>query len=346
VPPAAAAVPGRVALVVVVVVVARTKRLNRMKARLSLPTAIAFCLRHRPVVGLLLAVSIQATAAPPQPFPTPEAAVAALERAVATTNRAALDRLFGDAAQQLVNPDEVQGATELADFAAAFQASHRLVRESDTKLTLEVGLNGWPFPIPLVKSADAWQFDTQAGVEELLNRRIGRNELAVSRVLRAYVQAQREYASRDRDGDEVLEYAQRITSSPDETDGLFWPPALNGEISPLGPLMAYAQAEGYASKPETAAAGPRPFHGYLFRIFTRQGRHAPGGKYDYVINGNMIGGFALVAWPAEYGESGIMTFIVNQQGRVYQRDLGTGTEKTARKLRAYDPDLNWRLSPD
>ncbi|MCL4180171.1 MAG: DUF2950 family protein [Verrucomicrobia bacterium] len=317
-----------------------------MKARLSLPAAIAFCLRHWPIVGLLLAVSIQATAAPPQQFPTPEAAVTALEQAVATANRAALDRLFGDAAQQLVNPDEVQGATELADFSAAFQASHRLVRESDSRLTLEVGLNGWPFPIPLVKFADLWQFDTQAGVEELLNRRIGRNELAVLRVLGACAEAQREYASRDRDGDEVLEYAQRITSSPNQTDGLFWPPALNGEISPLGPLMAYAQGEGYSTNPETAAAGPRPFHGYLFRILTGQGRHAPGGKYDYVINGNMIGGFALVAWPAEYGESGVMTFVLNQQGRVYQRDLGPKTGRLAARMKAYDPDAQWSRSRD
>jgi hypothetical protein len=298
-------------------------------------------------VGLLLLTNPdRAKAAQPQRFPNPDAAIAALDQAVATTNRSALDALFGDAAEQLVNPDEVQGAAELAAFAAALRESHRLIPNSDLRMTLEVGSNGWPFPIPLVKSDSGWNFDAQAGVEELLNRRIGRNELDVLRVMRAFVQAQREYAQRDRDDDQVLEYAQRLSSSPGQTDGLFWPPELNGEISPLGPFVAYAQAEGYSRKSLDSPPGPQPFHGYLFKILTRQGHHAPGGKYDYLINGNMIGGFALLAWPAEYGESGIMTFIVNQQGRVYQRDLETGTERAARKLRAYDPDLNWRLSPD
>ncbi len=206
--------------------------------------------------------------------------------------------------------------------------------------------SSWPFPIPLVKAAGGWQFDTEAGLEELLNRRIGRNELDVLQVMKVYVEAQREYASRDRDSDEVLEFAQKITSSEGRTDGLFWPPQLNGEISPLGPMVADAQAEGYDRIGKTGNREPQPFHGYLFRPLTRQGKHAPGGKYDYVINGNMIGGFALVAWPAAYGESGVMTFIVNQQGRVYQRDLGPVTAKTVRKLSAYDPDSKWQLSAD
>lgn len=298
-------------------------------------------------LSLLLLVSLdRAVGASPQLFPTPEAAVAALDQAIATTNRAAFELLFGDAVQQLVNPDEVQGAAELAGFGEALAESHRLVAHSDSRLTLEVGALGWPFPIPLIQSAGGWHFDTQAGIEELLNRRIGLNELEVLRVLRVYVQAQREYAQRDRDGDDVLEYAQRIRSTPNRTDGLFWPVELNGEISPLGPFVAYAQSEGYHRKTLAADAGPQPFRGYLFRILSSQGRHAPGGKYDYVINGNMIGGFALVAWPAAYGESGIMTFIVNQQGRVYQQDFGPGTPRIVRRLRAYDPDLSWRLSPD
>ena len=165
-------------------------------------------------------------------------------------------------------------------------------------------------------------------------------------MIRAYVEAQRDYASRDRDGDEVLEFARKISSSPGLMDGLYWPVELNGEISPLGPMIASAQAEGYSQASADASAGPEPFHGYLFRILTRQGKNAPGGKYDYIINKNMIGGFALVAWPAEYGESGIMTFLVNQQGRVYQRDLGKATAKTVKKLRAYDPDKNWQVSAD
>ena len=255
-----------------------------------------------------------------QSFGTPEQAVAALAEAVATTNRPALARLFGPTVEQLVNPDEVQGGLELAEFAEAFQTTNHLVRQTGDRAILLLGQNDWPFPIPLVKQTDGWRFDTAAGIEEILNRRIGRNELDVLRVLRAYVEAQREYASRDRDGDEVLEYAQRLASSPGKMDGLYWPLELTGEMSPLGPLVAYAQGEGY-TRDESSPDEPQPFHGYFFKLLKGQGKNAPGGKYDYIINGNMIGGFALVAWPAEYGESGIMTFVVNQQGRVYQRDL-------------------------
>lgn len=281
----------------------------------------------------------------PAVFPSPDQAVAELGKAVNQTNRVAFNQLFGTAAEQLANPDAVQGSRELADFALAFNASNRLVRLSDTRLTLEVGTNGWPFPVPLVRTAGGWAFDTTEGIEEMLNRRIGRNELDMLRVVRAYVQAQREYASRDRDGDDVLEYAQRLASRPGKTDGLYWSPGVNGEISPFGPLVAYAQAEGYVGR-SSAGETSQPFHGYLLKILTTQGKHAPGGKYDYIINGNMIGGFALVAWPAEYGQSGIMTFIVNQQGRVYQKDLGEKTAKVVRSMKAYDPGEGWVISPD
>ena len=280
-------------------------------------------------------------------FATPQEAVTALDHAVNTTNRAEFVTLFGSEAEELANPDTVQGAREMAVFAAAFNATNWLVHDSDTRMVLEVGTNGWPFPIPLVKQASGWQFDTVAGKDELLNRRIGRDEIEALRVMRAYVDAQREYASQDRDGDQVLEFAQKLSSSPGKTDGLYWPTELNGEISPLGPLVADAQGEGYFKKGTPGEdEGPQPFHGYLFKILTRQGKHAPGGKYDYIINGNMIGGFAMVAWPAEYGDSGIMTFIVNQQGRVYQKDLGKSTDKIARKMRDYDPDPSWRVSDD
>lgn len=279
-------------------------------------------------------------------FATPDAAVEALAQAVTTTNHAAFAVLFGDATDRLVNPDSVQGATELATFAAAFQASHRLVPDSDNRRTLEVGTNSWPFPIPLIRTPDGWRFDTAAGVDEILNRRIGRNEIEALALIRAYVDGQREYASRDRDGDEVLEYAQQMASSPGRTDGLYWSPELTGEISPLGPLAARAQAEGYRRREPADGTGPRPFHGYLFRILKSQGRHAPGGRHDYVINGNMIAGFALVAWPAEYGNSGVMTFIVNQQGRVHQRDLGPRTARLAAGMKDYDPGPGWELSRD
>jgi hypothetical protein len=285
-------------------------------------------------------------AAESKTFPTAEAAVKALDQAINTTNRVALAELFGDASDTLANPDTVQGRTELAEFTAAFNKTNSLTAESDARMSLEVGPQAWPFPIPLVKTTGGWRFDTEAGLEEILNRRIGRNELAVLDVMRQYVEAQREYASRDRDGDDVLEYAQRLASTAGRTDGLYWSPRLNGEISPLGPMVVQAQGAGYFDAGTAGAEEPRPFHGYLFKMLTRQGKHAPGGKYDYIINGNMIGGFALVAWPMEYGESGIMTFIVNQRGRVYQRDLGENTGKIVRKMDAYDPDSEWHVSAD
>ncbi len=274
---------------------------------------------------------------------SPQELVSALGQLVNTTNREALFELFGPGSDWMVNPDPVLGAKELADFSAAFNETNHLVTQSDTRMILQVGQNAWPFPIPLLKTADGWCYDTTAGREEILNRRIGRNELEVLEAMRAYVEAQREYASKDRDGDGVLEYAQKIRSSPGQTDGLYWPPELNGETSPLGPFYAEAQEEGYSM---ANSDEPRPFHGYFFRILTQQGKHAPGGKYNYIINGNMIAGFGLVAWPAEYGESGVMTFVVNQQGRVYQKDVGPKTEHTAKAIKAYDPDSTWRLSPD
>ena len=278
-------------------------------------------------------------------FATPEDAVAALVSAVQGTNHAALRALFGPGGEELVNPDAVQAVKEFADFAAALRETNRLARATETRRVLELGKSGWPFPVPIVQKEGRWSFDTAAGVEEVANRRIGRNELETLKVVRAYVQAQREYASRDRDGDEVLEYAQKITSSPGLKDGLYWPPELDGEVGPLGPLVAEAARQGY-SQEKNAGAAPQPLQGYYFKILTRQGAHAPGGKYNYVINGNMIGGFALVAWPAEHGETGLMTFIVNQQGRVYQKNLGPTTAKAAEAMKAYDPDQTWSVSAD
>jgi hypothetical protein len=290
---------------------------------------------------------LAATAASlPQTFPSPLAAVSALSTAVSTQNADALHDIFGPGADDVQNPDRVQATNEFNTFAEALNATNRLVKESDTNYVLEVGTNFWPFPIPIVNQQGRWFFDTVAGKEELFNRRIGRNELNTLETIRAYVDAQREYASRDRNGDEVLQFAQRIFSSPGKKDGLYWPADLDGEESPLGLLIAEAQGEGYTPKSGEAVTAPEPFHGYYFKILLRQGKHAPGGEYNYVINGRMIAGFALIAWPATYDESGIMTFIVNQQGRVYQKDLGPKTDKLAPKISVYDPDPSWQLSLD
>lgn len=298
------------------------------------------------LLGFVVTIDTTARAVTPgKVFARPEDALAELRTVTSTRNPDAMRALFGTEVEQLQNPDQVQATNELATFHAALMATNRLVRVSDTNIVIEMGNDSWPFPIPLVKERAGWHFDTEAGVEELINRRVGRNELDVLKSMRAYVDAQREYAREDHDGDGVLEYAQRLNSSPGKTDGLYWPTELNGEESPLGPLVAEAQGEGYsfAGKAE-ANPEPQPFHGYYFKILTRQGTHSPGGKYDYVINGNMIGGFAMVAWPAEYGDTGVMTFIVNQQGRVYQKDLGSQTSKLAQKMTEYDPDPTWRVS--
>jgi hypothetical protein len=303
------------------------------------------------VLALALGATIAATAADMRQtiytgktFGTPEEAVAALIAAARAEDTNAFRVIFGPVGVEIENPDRVQAAQELDTFNALVSQSQQLVRESEAKCVLVIGTNSWPFPVPIVKRNGQWFFDTEAGKDEILNRHIGKNELATLQSVRAYVDAQREYASKDRDGDEVLEYAQKFNSTPGMKDGLYWPADLDGEISPLGPLVAEAQEQGYAKKPREKDAQPSPFHGYFFKILTRQGKHAPGGKYDYVINGNMIGGFALVAWPAEYGQSGIMTFIVNQQGRVYQKDLGSSTEKIVRNMSRYDPDDSWKVS--
>lgn len=279
-------------------------------------------------------------------FATPEDAAKALGAAANAKDRDALRAIFGPSVSDVQNPDPVQATNEVASFAAAMTVTNRLVRESNDKFVLEVGKDFWPFPIPIVKKDGVWLFDTDAGKEELLNRRIGRNELSTLATVRAYVDAQREYSSRDHDGNEVLQFAQKIVSTPGKKDGLYWSPDLDGTLSPLGPLVASAQGEGYGSDLQNEDRVPAPYHGYYFKILTGQGRHAPGGRYNYVINGNMIAGFALVAWPAEYGDSGIMTFIVNQQGRVYQKDMGPNTTRLAKAMKQYDPDPTWRLSPD
>lgn len=279
-------------------------------------------------------------------FANPQEAASGLAAAIKAQDAQALRAIFGPALEEIENPDRVQATNEFQTFAEALGENLRIARESETKSVLEIGTNYWPFPIPIVQRDGRWFFDTAAGLEELVNRRIGKNELATLEVMRAFVEAQREYASRDRDGDGVLEFAQRLSSSPGTQDGLYWPPELDGETSPLGPLVANAQLEGYRLGSRAGGSAPEPYHGYYFRILKRQGPHAAAGKYDHVINGHMIAGFALLAWPAEWGHSGVMTFIVNQEGKVYQKDLGPKTSRKASSIKTYDPDPIWRLSPN
>ena len=274
-------------------------------------------------------------------FSSPQAAVDALKAAVGAKDTNALHAIFGPTGHSLVSADVVEAAAERELFMRRVNEKVNLVAESDSKDVLQLGADGWPFPIPLVKQGGQWCFDSDAGREEVLNRRIGENELGAIAVCRAYVEAQREYASVDRAGDGVLEYAQHLRSTPGTHDGLYWSTRTGDVLSPLGPLVAQAHVEGYRHETKILNEPQSPYHGYYFKILTRQGKHAPAGKYNYIINGHMIGGFALVAWPAEWGNTGVMTFIVNQQGKVYQKDLGPKTASIAQAMTTYDPDSTW-----
>ena len=264
--------------------------------------------------------------------------------AVRDTN--ALHAIFGPAAHALVAGDVVEAAEERQLFMERVKQQVKLVAKSHTRRELQLGLDGWPFPIPLVNAAGQWHFDTDAGREEILNRRIGANELGAMQVCHAYVQAQREYAAVDRLGDQVLAYAQHLRSTPGTHDGLYWSTRTGDALSPLGPLVAQARVEGYRQQTKILAGDQSPYHGYYFKILTRQGKHAPGGKYSYLINGRMLAGFALVAWPAEWYNTGVMTFIVNQQGKVYQKNLGPKTASLAKDLTTYDPDTTWTVAKE
>lgn len=270
-------------------------------------------------------------------FKTPEAAVDALVAAAKSGDKKAIVGVLGPQGKAIVSSgDPVADKNTREKFVAAYDAKHAIEREGDGTQTLIIGAEDFPFPIPLVNKSGEWQFDTAAGLDEILRRRIGRNELAAIQVSLAYVQAQNEYASLDPGGLGAHVYAQRIVSRPGKKDGLYWPTAEGETPSPLGELAARASAEGYK-----AGAAPIPYHGYYYRILTRQGADAPGGAYDYLANGKMIGGFALLAFPAEYGNSGIMTFIVNQDGTVYQKDLGPRTAELAQKIDTFAPDHTW-----
>jgi hypothetical protein len=289
----------------------------------------------------LVAASTSGWAAggPPATYASPEQAVDALVTATRTTRLKELRQILGTEGRALIwSGDRVADRLGRDKFITAFDQNHRLEATGPNTMVLVVGPEQWPFPIPLVRDGETWHFDTPAGVQEILNRRVGRNELNVIEVCRAFVVAQREYAARDPMGTGLGEYAQRFLSTPGTRDGLYWPAQPGEPESPLGPLVASARAEGYRRTP---APQPIPYHGYLYRILARQGANAPGGPRDYVVDGHMTRGFALVAFPARYGNSGVMTFLVNQTGIVYQKNLGPDTSTIAAQIAAFDPDATW-----
>ncbi len=283
--------------------------------------------------------SVSTAAGTQKIFATPEQAVRALVSAARTGNTRALLTILGPRSRALVSSgDKVADAQARRKFVAAYDAASRLDSDSDDRRTLSVGNDDWTFPFPIVKRGKAWAFDASAGAQEILNRRIGANELDAIEVCHAYVDAQREYAEKDRNNDGFIEYAQKFLSNRGKRDGLYWPAAPGEEESPIGPLMVRAQAQGYSTKP---SRDRRPYHGYYYRILTGQGDAAKGGAYGYIVNGHMMGGFALVAFPAQYGVSGVMTFIVNQDNVVYQKDLGPDTAEIAEKMTLFDPEPSW-----
>ncbi len=278
-------------------------------------------------------------------FDTPDAAVKALVDALKTGDRAQVTPVFGPATGELVSGDPVEDANGFKMFVAAAAEKTRLSAKDDKTQQLFLGNADWPFAIPLVKLSDGkWFFDTEAGKPEILARRIGANELETIAVCHEYVMGQRDYASQDRDGSGILKFAQHFASSPGKKDGLYWPVADGEAPSPMNPLVVAADAEGYTlGQASGQHTGKHPFHGYYYHILTGQGSDAPGGPYSYIINGNMIAGFALIAWPDAYGDSGIMTFEINHQGKLYQKDLGPDTAKIAGGIAEYNPDSSWSL---
>jgi hypothetical protein len=273
-------------------------------------------------------------------YSTPEEAVKAMVEAVKAGNTKLMLKIFGPGSKSLIlSGDPVEDKAGRTRFVKHYEEKNRL-EEASGKAVLHLGNDDWPFPIPIVKTEKGWKFDTRAGRQEILARRIGRNELNAIQVCLASVDAQKEYAQRKgREGKGLLEYAQEFVSTPGKQDGLYWEAQEGQEQSPMGPLFAAAREGGYGRE---ALGEPTPYHGYFYRILKAQGQDAPGGARDYVVEGKMIGGFGLIAYPAKYGSSGIMTFIVNQNGVVYQKDLGRNTKDAARTVTVFDPDETWK----
>lgn len=299
-----------------------------------------FCKTIAPIAFILAAAGSPAWAQ--EAFSTADEAAKALVDAVRSDDpQDAIVKVLGAEGRDVASSgDEVDDEARRARFLSAYDENHSLQADGDSKMTLVIGKDEYPFPIPIVQANGKWQWDTKSGLDQLLTRRIGENELSAIEVLRTYVAAQFEYAERPRDG-KGIQYARRLMSRDDRKDGLYWEAAEGEPQSPIGPLIAKAQLEGYKGKAKRED-GQAGYHGYVYRMLYGQGKSAADGARDYILNDRMIGGFALIATPADYGNSGVMTFIVNQDGVVYEKDLGPESTNAAAKIRSFDPDSSWR----
>ncbi len=289
---------------------------------------------------IAMAPVAQAATAAQKSFASPETGITALVEAVKANDQPMLRGILGPHGKKLISSgDTVADQQSREAFIKAYNEANKIVFEGETQAVLVIGQDEWPMPIPLVKSPAGWHFNSPQGEKEILTRRIGRNELAAIQVCLAIVDAAHEYAALDVDGDRIPEYAPQFVSTPGKHDGLYWQTKENEPPSPLGPLLAAATREGYTDSVSKPLA---PYHGYFYRILTKQGSDAPGGAHDYLIRGHMIGGFAVIAYPARYGVSGIMSFLVNQDGVVYEQNLGKNTTAIASKMTTFNPDASWR----
>lgn len=279
-------------------------------------------------------------AADQKTFASPAEAVRALVKAAEDGNQEEMLALLGDDGKELVySGDPVQDKTGMERFVKSYKTKHAIVTEDDKTRILQVGANNWPMPIPIVNDGGKWRFDAASGKEELLYRRIGRNELDAIAACRGYIDAQRDYAAEGHDGLPAGIYAQRLMSSPGKQDGLYWETAEGEPTSPAGPLLAAAEGQGYES--QGLGGKSQPYHGYFYRILKAQGVSANGGAKSYLNDGKLSGGVAVVAYPAEYKVSGVMTFIMNQDGVVYEKNLGENTAELAKAMKEYNPDNTW-----
>ena len=310
-----------------------------MKSNSLLTTALAVL-----IGGASFATLSCSRSASPRTFASPEDAVNALIGAAKSGKPEAVIEIFGAEGKELLDTSDPAIARRNAQtFSVAAGERWKLIDDGADKKMLVIGNEDWPFPVPLVRTGSSWHFDTAAGKEEVLARRVGRNELAAIRICRTYVAAQRVYAERAHDGQNPGIYAAAFKSDPGKQNGLYWPVAPGQKRSPLGDLVAVAESKGHAINKD--GAQPSPFHGYYFRILTGQGSDAPGGAKDYVVNGLMSGGFALIAWPAQYDVTGVMSFVVNHEGIVREKDLGAGTDEAVRAITLYNPDASWASVP-